>query len=114
MDDAAHPDALRKRFTALIAVTMSRCISELHYHPTYVLQHMGDHDGVETAVWLVSKPDETSGFTTLWEAGRLDLSAEALILRDEFAPLFAPELRRTVYDTLKAYHWKSLAEIKRP
>ncbi|HEX2347160.1 MAG TPA: hypothetical protein VHI51_01875 [Ktedonobacterales bacterium] len=114
MDDAALLQTLRVRFNELMAVTMSRCIAEIHYHPAYVLRYMADHDGVDTAEWLVSKPDETTGFTRLWEEGRLDLSAEALILRPEFAPLFSTDLRRTASDTLTAYQWKELAKIKRP
>lgn len=107
-------DTLRKRFHALMVETLHRCKTEIKYNPSYVSKYMTEHDGVDTAHWLVNKPDETSGFTRLWEEGRLDLSAEALVLRPEFAPLFDVELRQRAWDTLKEYHWRDLSGIARP
>jgi hypothetical protein len=114
MDDATDLAGLRRRFDALFRETMHRCIVEIKYRPSYVLAHLTGHDGVDTAIWLVSIENESSGFTRLWEEGRLDLSAEALVLLPEYAPLFPVELRRRAWDTLKAYDWKALAGVARP
>jgi hypothetical protein len=78
------------------------------------LAHLADHDGVDTAIWLVSIPNESSGFTRLWQDGRLDLSAEALVVQADFAPLFPDDLRRRACDTLNSYDWKPLAAVTRP
>lgn len=91
------------------------CIRELHYHPTLVLQYLGEHGAVETARWLVNlQNEESSGFTKLWEARRLDLSAEAMILKPEYAPLFSVEDRRTAYDILKQYDYVFPPGMQRP
>lgn len=113
-DDIADLGALRKRFHALMVDTIHRCKSEIKYNPTYVIAHMADHDGVDTAIWLVSIPTYSSGFTRLCEEGRLDLSAEALVLRPEYAPLFTVELRQRAWDTLQEYDWPDLSDIARP
>ena len=90
------------------------CIKKLRYHPTLVLHYLGEHTAVETACWLVKLPNESSGFTRLWQEGRLDLSAEAMILKPEYAALFSVEDRRTAYDTLKAYDYAFPTVVNRP
>lgn len=110
-DDLA---ALRMRFHALMVETLHRCKTEIKYNPSYVIAHMADHDGVDTAVWLVSIPTYSSGFERLWQEGRLDLSAEALVLQPEYALLFPVELRRRAYDTLSQYRYGFPPTISRP
>ena len=110
-DDLA---ALRLRFHALMVETIHRCKAEIKYNPSYVVAHMADHDGVDTAIWLVSIPTYSSGFTRLYDERRLDLSAEALTLRPEYAPLFPLALRQRAWDTLKEYDWPDLSAIPRP
>ncbi len=43
-----------------------------------------EHGGVEAAKRLLHAPNVSEGFVTLWEKGRLDLSAEALVLQERF------------------------------
>ena len=94
------------------------CIREVHYNPTLVGQHLTEYGAVETARWLVNLPGDTSGntagFTKLWEAHRHDLTAEALILKPQYASLFSVEDRRKAYDALKEYEYAFPPEIKRP
>lgn len=63
---------------------------ECNYKATYFLQLVTDYGGLEAARRLLSG-DPASGFTKLWELGRLDLSAEAQMLRPEFSELFTNE-----------------------
>ena len=51
---------------------------------------LADHGGVETARRLI-RGTATSGFETLWEKQRLDLSVEALILNPSWRALFHPD-----------------------
>ncbi|WP_164155263.1 phospholipase D family protein [Sandarakinorhabdus rubra] len=51
---------------------------------------LDQHGGVDTARRLI-RGQATSGFATLLEKGRLDLSAEALILQPRWRELFYPE-----------------------
>jgi len=60
------------------------------YRPTTFRRMLADHGGVETARRLI-RGAATSGFETLWEKKRLDLSVEALILKPAWRALFHPE-----------------------
>ncbi len=62
----------------------------LGYHPRRFLQMLGEHGPIMTAIQLVLGDHE--GFERLWELHRLDLSVEAIILREPFRRLFTPEV----------------------
>jgi hypothetical protein len=107
-------DLLRSSFHQKMVNAIQTCIRELHYNPTLVSQRIGEYGAVETAHWIMRLTGETTGFTKLWEAGRLDLSVEAIILRPEYAPLFSLEERREAYDCLAEYHYVFPPGITRP
>jgi hypothetical protein len=71
----------------------NRSRDEIDYRPTLFLRMVTDHGGVEAAHRLLASRAVPEGLLTLAQAGRLDLSVEAHILRDEYAELFAPEER---------------------
>ena len=62
---------------------------DLGYNATRVLQLLSQKGGVEAARQLIAKDGGTYGFEVLWEAGRLDLSVEALVLEPKYLPLFS-------------------------
>lgn len=62
---------------------------EAGYNATRFIQMVSQHGGVEAARQLLRAPGVSDGFTSLWEAGRLDLSVEAHVLRPEFRELFS-------------------------
>lgn len=68
---------------------------EINYNPTRFRQMVADHGGVGASQHLLHGPDASDGFTTLWEANRLDLSVEAHVLLPRFAHLFTERERRT-------------------
>ncbi len=107
-------EALHAQFHQDMVNAYQTCIKELHYRPTLVLSYLGEHSAVETACWLVNLPNDSSGFTKLYEAQRLDLSAEAMMLKPEYATLFSVKDRRTAYDTLKAYRYRCPEDVRRP
>ena len=47
---------------------------------------------IKTAVDLVMAPTYHEGFTKLWELGRLDLTVEAIIIREPFNRIFSQEV----------------------
>ena len=52
---------------------------------------------------MASEKDAT-GFTTLWECGRIDISVEALVaFQPEFAPLFTAAEREFARNRLAQY-----------
>jgi len=60
---------------------------------TRFLQMVVERGGVEAAHDLLASSEWSDGLTKLWECGRLDLTVETLVLREEFEPLFSEEER---------------------
>jgi hypothetical protein len=61
------------------------------YHPTYFMQMLQQHGGVETAKRLLGKQEIQSGLMKLYELGLLDSSMETYVIKDHFQPLFTEE-----------------------
>lgn len=109
---AAHSDddgrnALIDLATAMALVAASRAVRSekgftkameqiyddavaIGYRPSTFRRMLAEHGGVETARRLI-RGAATSGFETLWERRRLDLSVEALMLKPAWHSLFRPE-----------------------
>ena len=68
------------------------CQRELRWKPTAAIRMIHKHDPAKAARRLVLTPGGTDGFTRCWQAGRLELSFEAVILGEEFRPLFDEEV----------------------
>ena len=64
---------------------------EIHYYATRFFQMLTDRGGLATARHLLAAPGISEGFEALWERGRLDLTVEALVLREPWDALFTPE-----------------------
>ncbi len=78
---------LRHEFERAVSI----CI-ELGYKPMRFVQMLRQAGPVMTATTLVTDPTFHEGFTRLWEMGRLDLSVEAIIIRDPYRALFPPHV----------------------
>jgi hypothetical protein len=79
---------------------------ELRYNASYFIQRVAEYGGLKTAQKLLAAREPSSGFTVLWEHGRLDLSVEALVLRDEYALLFSDEERKIALERLNEYGYQ--------
>jgi hypothetical protein len=53
---------------------------EMGYNPTYFLGMVAEHGSAEASRRLIRSKDASDGFTRLWEAGRLDMTVEAMAL----------------------------------
>ena len=82
-----------------------RADKECDYRPTRFLQMLSSEGGIETAKQLINKPGGTDGFVKLWELGRLDLSVEALVIKDKYQDLFTSEEIEKCKNTLKEYNY---------
>ncbi len=71
-------DVLEREFQRAVSI----CINLYGYRPSYFLQMLRNYGPVDTAIRLVMAPKFHEGFTKLWELGRLDLTVEAIILRN--------------------------------
>jgi hypothetical protein len=80
-----------------------RVLAKEHgYNPTYFLQMVRQHGGVEAVRRLLWSPNFQGGLTTLWEIGRLDASVEAAVLNPTYAPFFTEEEQQIARKRLAA------------
>jgi hypothetical protein len=79
---------------------------ELNYTASRFMQLIIEKGGLKTAKQLITKEGGTSGFTTLYEMGRLDLSVEAHVLKPEYAELFTEEEQKICREKLEEYGYK--------
>lgn len=77
--------------------------AELGYRPTFFLRMVQQCGGLEAARHLLDTPAPSEGFTRLWELGRLDLSVEAVALREEFCGLFTERQLEVARRRLEEY-----------
>ena len=61
---------------------------ELKYNPTRYVQLISTHGAVKATKMLLTKNENSYGFTELWGLKRLDLSCEATMLEEPFSSLF--------------------------
>lgn len=83
-----------------------RAKKECKYNAARFIQVVTEKGGVEAARSLILKDGGTDGFAKLWELGRLDLSVEALVLKDEYKELFTDHEREACRNRLKEYNYK--------
>ena len=70
---------------------------------------LDQHGGVETARRFIHSPDFARGFTALWERKRLDLTVEAVILKEpQWPPLFTPEELEICRNRLHQYGYTAV------
>ncbi len=69
-------------------VAIYRDATEFGYYPSYFLRMVVNQGGLVAAKQLLGSSAPSSGFARLWEKQRLDLSVEALVLREPWTALF--------------------------
>lgn len=86
---------LELKFHQELIDKMNRAKKECNYNATYFNQMLSEIGGVATAKRLIEKGISTGnpsdGFNTLCIYGRLDLSMEDSVCKEEFSPLFTFE-----------------------
>lgn len=76
---------------------------EINYNATVYIRMISTSGGLGAARQLIHASSVSSGFTTLWEKGRLDLTVEAFVLREPWSALFTEEELRIARDRLAEY-----------
>jgi len=79
--------ALRLEFDETMFRIYTRVRDECGYNATGFLKMLHEHKGVETVRRLL--PSMSDNYAELWRCGRLDLTVEALILREPWRALFS-------------------------
>lgn len=94
-------DKLESAFDEAMRNIYRSALSECHYRATRFLQMVEQHGGVSAAKQLLHSSGYPEGLTKLWELRRLDLSMEALVLKDPWRTLFTEEDLRIARKRLK-------------
>ncbi len=81
-----------KRLNRVMMDATKDC-KRLGYHPAFMIQMVQDSGPLGACQRILAKPDLSEGFGRLWELHRLDLTIEAIVLKDEVAELFTDEER---------------------
>jgi hypothetical protein len=98
--------SLEDRFTRHLSELVRRTTDETGYNPTLFQQMLHERQGVGTARALLNSNKPSSGFTTLWEKGRLDLTLEAIVIQEPWAALFTSSELATARKRLKDLGYK--------
>ena len=94
---------LERRFTHDLVDGVRVLAREIGYRAPLFSQMLTSLGGVETTKRLLRSSDVQYGFTLLYERKRLGRSAEAWMLRPEYAALFSDEERNLARRRLEAY-----------
>ncbi|CAA7603117.1 Hypothetical protein DEACI_3940 [Acididesulfobacillus acetoxydans] len=101
---------LRERYIS----TYNEC-KRFKYSPRAFLDMVvSNEDIVEVTRRLVYKEGGTSGFATLFENKRMDLSVEKIILESKYRKLFTYEDLWAAYKRLRLYEYDRLDELEVP
>lgn len=98
-------EQLEKDFHKAMIRLYQNAKDEIGYNATRFLQVVSQKGGLPAAKELLRK-ESTSGFATLYMEGRLDLSLEVYVLKDEYDSLFTDEEKRICKDRLNEYNYK--------
>jgi 5-methylcytosine-specific restriction protein A len=85
---------------------------KIGYNASRFKQMVANQGGYVVAKKLINNNTPSDGFVSLWELGRLDLTVEALILKEEYRPLFSDEERELVINRLKEYGFEVPQSVK--
>jgi hypothetical protein len=95
--------ALETKFHDALVAGYRSMKRELNYNATIYIRMISTSGGLGAARQLIHASSVSSGFTTLWEKGRLDLTVEAFVLRDPWSALFTEEELQIARDRLAEY-----------
>ena len=94
---------LEGKFHQAMVRVYERARDEANYNARYFIQMVSESGGLGAAQRLLASSAPAHGFTSLWEAGRLDLSVEATVLRPEYSSLFSHQELRVARRRLGEY-----------
>jgi hypothetical protein len=83
------PAEVRAAFERGMKNIYVRARNEAGYNAVFFFEMLSSLGGLGTAHRLLATSDVSSGFTALYERGRLDLTVEALVVQPQFAELFS-------------------------
>ena len=106
---ATGPDprwVLERSFHKAMVRVYDRAKSEAGYNATRFIQMVAEQGGVAAARVLIGSKVPSDGFVALWQARRLDLTVEALILEPKWFGLFTAPEREAARQRLRDYGYR--------
>lgn len=100
--DLATDAALQKEFHTAMRGVYQSALASCGYKATRFLQMVDKHGGVLAAKLLLQGSKPSDGLVHLWEAGRLDLTMEALVLERKWDTLFSESEKNGARARLRA------------
>lgn len=101
---------LRERYIS----TYNECKKFKYFPRAFLDMVVSNEDIIEVTRRLIHKEGGTSGFTTLFENKRMDLSVEKIVLESRYRELFTCEDLQAAYNRLKQFEYNQLDEIEAP
>lgn len=89
-------------FTEFLRGKAAEAKRDLGYNPGDFLKMLASYGGYETVSKLIAEKNPSSGFETLWERRRLDLTVEALVLETHWRRFFNDTLLQRAEARLKS------------
>lgn len=96
-------EEIEKKFNIEMRNIYITAKKDVGYNASRFLQLISEKGGLIAAKQLISKENGTEGFAKLWEMKRLDLSVEALVLKEEYSELFTQEEKFMCKNRLTEY-----------
>lgn len=107
-------EQLKRELKERYISTYNEC-KKFNYLPRAFLDMVVSNvDIVEITRRLIHKEGGTSGFSTLYENKRMDLSVENIILETRYRQLFTRDDLQAAYGRLEQYEYDRLDEIEIP
>ncbi|MFG1610909.1 caspase domain-containing protein [Actinoplanes sp. NPDC049265] len=103
----ADSEVLEKQFHQALVNGYRAMKREINYNATIYIRMISTSGGLGAARQLLHASSVSSGFTTLWEKGRLDLTVEAFVLQEPWSALFTEEELQIARDRLAEYGYHS-------
>ena len=94
---------LEKQFHKDMVGIYEKAKDECGYVATRFIQMVAEKGGLTTAKELIIKDEDTYGFERLYELKRLDLSVEALVIKNKYTSLFSKYEKQKCRNRLKKY-----------
>ncbi|MET3196932.1 HNH endonuclease [Gottfriedia sp. OAE603] len=82
------------------------------YNASRFKQMVANEGGLTVARKFITNNTPSEGFTSLWELKRLDLTVEALILKEKYQYLFSEYERKKVFERLLEYGYEPYTPTK--
>ena len=101
---------LRERYIS----TYNACKKFKYFPRAFLDMIVSNDDIVEITRRLIHKEGGTSGFATLFENGKMELSVENIILEPRYRELFTREDLQAAYNQLERHEYCKLSEIEKP